>query len=116
MLSPNQMPGHRIRVKLPNISKALYFLYLRHPEGLRFKDISGHKDELLHLYGGITGRDGPAEIEKEHRPFLPPRRSCRGAPGKGPPRARLLPVILLFVHMTCFLVSGTKVRELAQRR
>lgn len=51
-------------VKMPNISKALYFLYLRHPEGLRYKDIADHKDELLHLYSGITGRDDPAEIEK----------------------------------------------------
>ena len=51
-------------VKMPNISKALYFLYLRHPEGLRYKDIADHKDELLHLYSGITGRDDPQEIEK----------------------------------------------------
>lgn len=51
-------------VKMPNISKSLYFLYLRHPEGLRYKDIADHKSELLHIYGGITGRDDPAEIER----------------------------------------------------
>lgn len=51
-------------VKMPNISKALYFLYLRHPEGLRYKEIIDHKDELLHIYEGISGRDDPAEMEK----------------------------------------------------
>lgn len=51
-----------VEVKMPNISKALYFLYLRHPEGLRFKDIPDHKPELLQLYQGITGRDDPDEI------------------------------------------------------
>ena len=51
-------------VKMPNISKALYFLYLRHPEGLRYKEIAEHRDELLQLYQGLTGRDEPEEIEK----------------------------------------------------
>ena len=51
-------------VKMPNISKALYFLYLRHPEGLRYKEIIDHKDELLHIYESISGRDDPEEMEK----------------------------------------------------
>ena len=51
-------------VKMTNVAKSLYFLYLRHPEGLRFKEIVEHKDELLHIYGNITGRDEPEEIEK----------------------------------------------------
>ena len=53
-----------VEVKMPNIAKALYFLYLRHPEGLRYKDVADHRDELLELYGGITGRDDPAEIAR----------------------------------------------------
>ena len=51
-------------VKMPNVSKALYFLYLRHPEGLRYKEIADHKDELLHIYENISGRDVPDEMEK----------------------------------------------------
>ena len=51
-------------VKMPNVSKALFFLYLRHPEGLRYKEIIDHKDELLHIYGSISGRDDPEEMEK----------------------------------------------------
>ena len=51
-------------VKMPNVAKALYFLYLRHPEGLRYKEIADHKEELLHLYERISGRDEPEEMEK----------------------------------------------------
>ena len=51
-----------VEVKMPNIAKALYFLYLRHPEGLRYKDVADHREELLQLYGGISGRDDPEEI------------------------------------------------------
>lgn len=49
---------------MPNVAKALFFLYLRHPEGLRFKDIANHKEELVRIYSSITGRDEPEEIEK----------------------------------------------------
>lgn len=55
--------GNR-EIKMPNIAKALYFLYLRHPEGLRYKDIASHRDELLGIYRKITGRDDPEAIEK----------------------------------------------------
>ena len=51
-------------VKMPNVAKALYFLYLRHSEGLRYKEGADHKDELLHIYENISGRDVPEEIEK----------------------------------------------------
>ncbi|MCR4564732.1 MAG: hypothetical protein K5651_01435 [Bacteroidales bacterium] len=51
-------------IRMPNVAKALFFLYLRHPEGLRFKDVADHKKELVDLYGNITGRDNPDEIEK----------------------------------------------------
>ena len=53
-----------IEVKMPNVAKALYFLYLRHPEGLRFKKIADHRDELAAIYGNLTGRDDMQEIEK----------------------------------------------------
>ena len=55
--------GNR-EIKMPGIAKSLYFLYLRHPEGLRYKDIADHRDELLGIYRKITGRDDPEAIEK----------------------------------------------------
>lgn len=43
-------------IKLEGKSKALYFLYLRHPEGLGIKDLADHRDELLDLYMSVSGR------------------------------------------------------------
>ena len=51
-------------VKMDNVSKALFFLYLRHPEGIPFKEVGDHREELLAIYRSICGRDDPAEIEK----------------------------------------------------
>jgi len=53
-----------VEVKMDNVSKALYFLYLKHPEGITFKEVGDHREELLSIYRSICGRDDPAEIEK----------------------------------------------------
>jgi len=55
---------NEVEVKLDNVSKALYFLYLKHPEGIPFKDVADHREELLSIYRSICGRDNPDEIEK----------------------------------------------------
>ena len=39
-----------IEVKMPILSKVLYFLFLRHPEGIVLKQISDYRDELLKIY------------------------------------------------------------------
>lgn len=39
-----------IEVKMPTLSKVLYFLFLRHPEGIVLKQISDYKEELLRIY------------------------------------------------------------------
>ena len=51
------LPEYKIEIKMPPLDKALYFLYLRHPEGIRFKELSDYRDELMDLYSSITGRD-----------------------------------------------------------
>ena len=53
-----------VEVKMDNVSKALYFLYLKHPAGIKFKDVANYREELLQIYRSICGRDDPAEIEK----------------------------------------------------
>ena len=55
---------NNVEVKMDNVSKALYFLYRRHPEGLRFKDMTDHRDELVKIYGSVSGRDDLREMEK----------------------------------------------------
>ena len=60
-------------IKLDDKTKALYFLYLRHPEGLSIKDLPEHMEEVLDLYQSISGRDDPeamrSTIENLCNPF-----------------------------------------------
>lgn len=51
-------------IKMDHLSKAVFFLYLRHPEGIRFKDLPEYRDELLQIYMRITGRDNMEDIRK----------------------------------------------------
>ena len=59
-------------VKMDDLTKALYFFFLRHPEGARLKDLQDHADEILHLYSHITGRDDPDKIRESVRNLLDP--------------------------------------------
>ncbi len=51
-------------VKMDDKTKALYFLYLRHPEGLSIKDLPEHTKELMDLYQSISGRDNPEAMRQ----------------------------------------------------
>lgn len=59
-------------VKLDDLTKALYFFYLKHPEGATFKELSSYEDEVLHIYMGITGRDDLAGIRKSVASLVSP--------------------------------------------
>ena len=50
--------------ELDHLSKAVYFLFLRHPKGIRFKELSDYHDELLDIYLRITDRDSLDDIRK----------------------------------------------------
>ena len=50
-------------VKMDRLTKMVYFFFLRHPEGVRLKEVSDHQEELLHLYLRITGRDDLEKIK-----------------------------------------------------
>lgn len=49
-------------IKLSPIHKAVFFLFLRHPEGIYFKDLPDYKDELESIYNAVTGRLDPEGI------------------------------------------------------
>lgn len=55
--------GNR-EIKIPKLSKALYFLYLRHKEGLLFKELRDHKDELYDLYRTVSPREDMAAMDR----------------------------------------------------
>lgn len=59
-------------VKMDDLTKALYFFYLHHPEGARLKELHEHEDEILHIYSGITGRDDTKKIRESVRNLLNP--------------------------------------------
>ena len=50
-------------IKLSPLHKAVFFLFLRHPEGIYFKDLGNYKEELASIYGEITGREDKKAIE-----------------------------------------------------
>ncbi|MDO9155012.1 MAG: hypothetical protein Q7U47_15105 [Paludibacter sp.] len=44
-------------VVMPPLPKSLFILFLRHPEGILFKQLSNYHDELLSIYRNITVRE-----------------------------------------------------------
>ena len=58
-LLPNY--GNR-EVQLSPIHKALYLLFLNHPEGIEFKNLVDHREELFALYRKIGNRIDPDKI------------------------------------------------------
>lgn len=40
----------KMEIFLPALPKAVFILFLKHPEGIRFKDMAAHYDELLNIY------------------------------------------------------------------
>ena len=56
--------GDKKEVKMDPLTKAVYFLYLKHPEGIRYKELSDHQRELEEIYSSITGRENLDSIRK----------------------------------------------------
>ena len=44
-------------VKMDTLTKAVFLLYLKHPEGIRYKELSDYQQELEEIYSSITGRE-----------------------------------------------------------
>ena len=59
-------------VKMDDLTKALYFFYLRHPEGARLKELQAHEEEIRRIYSGLTGRDDPSQIRESVHNLLNP--------------------------------------------
>lgn len=59
-------------VKLDDLTKALYFFYLRHRDGASLKELQEHEDEILKYYLGITGRDDLNKIRTSVKALLDP--------------------------------------------
>ena len=53
-----------MEIKMPTLSKALYFFYLRHTEGVLFKELRDHKAELSEIYRTISPLENMEKIER----------------------------------------------------
>ena len=51
-------------VRMDTLTKAVYLLFLRHPEGIRFKELSEYAAELEELYLSITDRTDIVAIRR----------------------------------------------------
>ena len=51
-------------IHLTPLPKAVFFLFLRHPEGILFKNLPDYYDELLDIYTQLTGRKSDKEIRQ----------------------------------------------------
>ena len=52
---------NNMEISMPTLSKVVYFFYLRHPEGLRFKELTDYREELLRIYYRLSNR---ADLDK----------------------------------------------------
>lgn len=62
-------------IKMPPLSKAIYMLYLRHPEGIKFAYLPDYREELLHLYELISGRESREDIRRSIDDVTDPTRN-----------------------------------------
>jgi len=51
-------------VKMDTLTKAVFLLYLKHEEGIRYKDLCDYKNELESIYMSISGRSDLDAIKK----------------------------------------------------
>ena len=51
-------------IKMEPLQKAVFFLFLRHPEGILFKELADYKQELCSIYKEVTGREDIDAIER----------------------------------------------------
>ena len=61
-----------IVVETDKLTKALYFCYLRHHEGIAQKDLVDYEQEILGYYSRISGRDDQKKMRESVRNFVNP--------------------------------------------
>lgn len=51
-----QLPYFKKEVELSHLTKAIYFLFLKHPEGINLKELGNYKKELLTIYTSVSNQ------------------------------------------------------------
>ena len=61
-----------LEIKLSVLPKAVFLLFLHHPEGIRFKELTDYYSELLKLYRSLNPIGGPLRHEQSIRDVTDP--------------------------------------------
>ena len=55
---------NELEIKMTPLVKAVYFLFLKYPEGILFKHLSDYRSELVSIYSKLSNRDDLLKIEE----------------------------------------------------
>lgn len=55
---------NNLEIEMGPLPKTVFFFYLRHPEGVRFRDLRKHRDELWRIYGLLNTKEDQAKAQK----------------------------------------------------
>lgn len=55
---------NNLEITMYPLPKAVYFLFLNHPEGILFKHLPNYRDELIAIYKKVSGRENIEDMEK----------------------------------------------------
>lgn len=56
------LPDYDRHIQLRPMEKTLFFLYLRHPEGIAFKDLVDYRTEIYDIYGHLSNQSDPDRV------------------------------------------------------
>jgi hypothetical protein len=55
---------NHLEIIMTPLPKAVFFLFLKHPEGILFKHLPDYRDELMNIYKHISNREMLLDMEK----------------------------------------------------
>lgn len=64
------LPDYDREIRFGAQVKALYILFLKHPEGIRMKEIADYKEEYIHLYFCLTNRSDTDKLRESVNKLL----------------------------------------------
>ena len=62
----------QITIKLAPLPKALFILFLLHPEGILLKHIQDYEQELFNIYCAVSGRRNPSVVKRVFKAITDP--------------------------------------------
>jgi len=62
-----------LEIRMRPLVKTVFLLFLRHPEGIRYGDLHGYREEMLGLYMALSGRSDREEMERSIDRLVDPK-------------------------------------------